>query len=295
MATVGKKTTGEKIFDTFNIVIMLFMMLITLYPLWHVLAASFSMPSQLVQHQGILLKPLGFTLKGYDLVFKNPNIISGYQNTIFYVVVGTLCNLFMTSLGAYALSRKGVALNKFVTILIVITMFFGGGLVPRFLVIKDLGLLDKRMAMILPGLISAWNLIIMRTSFAAIPDSLEESAKMDGANDFTVLFRIILPLSKPIIAVMTLYYGVAHWNQWVDAMIFLRDRSLYPLQLILREILIVNSTDTMLQEASAMETEMYAELIKYSTIIVATAPILCVYPFLQKYFMKGVMVGAVKQ
>lgn len=263
----------------------------------YVLFASFSEPLRLTEHQGIIWKPLGFTLKGYKMVFRNPNILSGYSNTIFYVAVGTVVNLFMTSLGAYVLSRKNVLLTNFMMFLITFTMFFSGGLVPSYLLMQKLHLVNKRAAMILPGAISTWNLIVMRTSFMSLPDSLEESARIDGANDFIILFRIILPLSKALLAVMALFYAVGHWNSWFNAMLYLRKRHLYPLQLILREILITNDTSSMQMAQSGgdmLNENIYRALIQYSTVIVATVPILCIYPFLQKYFVEGVMIGAIK-
>jgi putative aldouronate transport system permease protein len=291
---VIKRTWGEKIFDVVNVLIMLLLVVVCVYPILYVFFASLSDSDRLLAHSGLLLKPLGFNTDAYMKVFKNPDIIRGYGNTIFIVVVGVFLNVFITSLGAYVLSRKDAYFKGILMKLITFTMFFGGGLIPMYLTIKDLGLLNKIWALIIPGLISTYNLIIMRTSFMAIPDSLEESAKLDGANDFTILFRIILPLSKPVIAVMVLYYGVSHWNSWFSAMVYLRDRTLYPLQLILREILINNSTANMTGTAGIGEAALIGESIKYATIMVATLPILAVYPFLQKYFVKGVMIGALK-
>lgn len=294
---VGKRTIGEKIFDSMNVIFMIFMMIICAYPMLYVLFASISDPSALSQHQGILYRPLGFTLKGYKLVLDNPNITMGYVNTIFYVVVGTAVNLLVTSIGAYVLSRKNLFWGSLIMFMITFTMFFGGGLIPYYLTIQKLGLLNKRLALIIPGAISTWNLIVMRTSFMSIPDSLEESARIDGANDFTILFRIILPLSKATLAVMALFYAVGHWNGWFNAMIFLRDRKLFPLQLFLREILISNDTNTMqrITDMSQLgEQDLYKSLVQYCTVIVATVPILFIYPFLQKYFVKGVMIGSIK-
>lgn len=219
-------------------------------------------------------------------------IFLSYQNTVIYVVLGTVINIFMTTLGAYGLSRKNVLLSNAIMFFIVFTMFFSGGLIPMYLLMQNLSLINTRWAMWLPGMIGTTNLIIMRTSFKAIPSSLEESARIDGANDFVILYRVIVPLSKPVIAVMLLYYGVGHWNSWFNAMIYLQDRNLYPLQLILREILIDSTTDVI--ELGGDDSEPIAQTIKYATIMVATVPILCVYPFLQKYFVKGVMIGAIK-
>lgn len=293
--TSVKKTKGERIFQAVLILFMLFMIVITIYPFIYVLLSSISDSRQLMSHTGLLLSPQGFNLDAYVKVFQNPNIIGGYFNTIVIVAGGTLLNLFMTSLGAYVLSRKGVPWTRTVMLLIVFTMFFSGGLIPMYLLVNnwmDLG--NSLLALIIPGLISTWNLIILRTSFEGIPDGLIESARMDGAQDFTILFRIVIPLSLPVMAVMVLFYGVSHWNSWFSAMIYLRDRELFPLQLILREILIQNSTAYMSGDASASDVEAVGESIKYATIIVATLPILAVYPFLQKYFVKGVMIGSIK-
>ncbi|QNK56373.1 carbohydrate ABC transporter permease [Paenibacillus sp. PAMC21692] len=293
--TSVKKTKGERIFQAILVLFMLFMIVITLYPFIYVLLSSISDSRQLISHTGLLLAPQGFNLDAYVKVFQNPNIIGGYLNTIVIVLGGTLLNLFMTSLGAYVLSRKGVPWTRTVMLLIVFTMFFSGGLIPMYLLVNNwLDLGNSLLALIIPGLISTWNLIILRTSFEAIPDGLIESARMDGAQDFTILFRIVLPLSLPVMAVMVLFYGVSHWNSWFSAMIYLRDRELFPLQLILREILIQNSTAYMSGDASASDVEAVGESIKYATIIVATLPILAVYPFLQKYFVKGVMIGSIK-
>lgn len=293
---MAKRSSGEKAFAVLNVFVMFFLIVVCLYPILYVVAASLSDPARLMQHEGLLVKPLGFTLKGYEMVLNDPRILSGYANTLYYVVFGTLINLILTSLGAYTLSRKGLLFGNIIMIVIVFTMFFSGGLIPNYLLVKGLGLVNTRWALILPGAVSVYNMIVMRTSFAGIPASLEESAKMDGANDFTVLVRIILPLSKAVIAVMVLFYGVGHWNAWFNAMIYLRDRSLYPLQLILREILLMNASDNMTAESGIGQGDisMYKVLIQYSTIVVATVPILCLYPFIQKYFTKGVMIGALK-
>lgn len=291
-----KKSKGEITFDIVNTFIMLFMMFICLYPILYVLFASLSDPNRLIRHRGPLISSLGFTLKGYELVLKNPSIGSGYINTIFYMITGTAVNLIMTSLGGYVLSRKNAFWVDKMMMMIVFTMFFGGGLIPYYLLIRRLGMINTAWAMIIPGAIWTWNLIIMRTSFQAIPVSLEESAKIDGASDIVVLTRIILPLSLPVIAVMALFYGVGHWNAWFNAMIFLRKRSMYPLQLILREILVQNTSDNLsvLTDVNQSELDIYRTLVQYCTIMVATLPVLFIYPFLQKYFVKGVMVGAIK-
>lgn len=287
-----KRSVGERVFNIFNIIFMLLLMFVMIYPILFVALASLSSPSLIMSHKGLLLWPKGFSLGSYKAIFNYKMIFLSYQNTVIYVVLGTAINIFMTTLGAYGLSRKNVLLSDAIMFFIVFTMFFSGGLIPMYLLMQNLSLINTRWAMWLPGMIGTTNLIIMRTSFKAIPSSLEESARIDGANDFVILYRVIVPLSKPVIAVMLLYYGVGHWNSWFNAMIYLQDRNLYPLQLILREILIDSTTDVI--ELGGDDSEPIAQTIKYATIMVATVPILCVYPFLQKYFVKGVMIGAIK-
>ncbi|ETT58059.1 carbohydrate ABC transporter permease [Paenibacillus lautus] len=289
------RSVSEVLFDSANVILLCLLSIITLYPFLYVLFASISTPAEFVQHRGILLWPKGFSLDSYRMVFENPNIIRSYLNTIFYVVVGTTLNILMTALGAYGLSRKNVMWKGAIMMLIVMTMFFDGGLIPKYLLVKNMGLLDTYWALIIPSAMTTWNLIIMRTAFQGVPDALEESARIDGATDWTILFRIIIPLSLPVIAVMVLFYGVWHWNKWFDALIYLRDRDLFPLQLILREILIQNDTSSMMTSVGGGDRMPVGETIKYATIMVATLPILFLYPFLQKYFVKGVMIGAIKE
>ncbi len=289
-----KRSNGEKVFSVFNTVLLLFISFITLYPLLYVVFASVSDPLRLVQSRGILWHPLGFTSTAYRMVLQNRAIGTGYLNTLFIVVVGTTLNVAITAIAAYVLSRENYFWKRLFNLFVVVTMLFSGGLIPFYITIQRLGLMDTRWALILPTLLSTYNLMIMRTSFAGIPASLEESAKLDGASDITVLFRIILPLSKAVIAVMILFYGVSHWNSWFNAAIFLRDRDKYPLQLILREILISNDTSAMGNDLGAADQEMISENIKYATIVVSTLPVMCIYPFVQKYFVTGVMVGSVK-
>lgn len=295
--SVKSKSPLNRIADITIIVILGIVSLICLYPIIYVVFASFSDSSLLERYNGFLIRPLGFSVGAYRAVFANLEIWRTYLNTIIYVVFGTALSVILTSLGAYAITRKNFLWRKFVLIMVLITMFFNGGLIPTFLLVKKIGLYDNMGAVILPTAISAWNLFIMRTSFAAIPASIEEAATIDGANQFQIFTKIVLPLSMSVIAVMILYYGVAKWNAWFEAMIYLRDRNLYPLQLVLREILIANSTEDMMLtlDVSSADGQKVSESIKYATIVVATIPILCVYPFLQKYFVKGVMVGSVKE
>ena len=287
---VIKKSAGEYVFDAFNYLFLTVLTLLTLYPLLYVLFASLSDGTALMQNPGVLLRPAGFSLAAYRNVLSNPNIVSGYVNTIYIVVVGTTINIVMTSMGAYVLARKDFYWKNFITGIIIFTMFFGGGLIPTFLLIRDLGMMHTHWALIIPGAISVFNMIIMRTTFQTIPESLVESARIDGANEFTILFKLIIPLSLPTIAVMILRYGVGHWNSWFDALIYLGDRrSLWPLQLFLREVLIQNQNQT-----DQMDVDFIAETVRYATIVVATVPILLAYPFLQKYFVKGIMIGSLK-
>jgi putative aldouronate transport system permease protein len=286
---------GDIVFTTLNGVFMTVVVVLTLYPFLYVLFASVSEPVAMGQHIGFLLAPLGFSLASYRLVLRNPMITGGYLNTLLYMTTGTALNLLLTSLGAYVLSRRKLLLRNFIMFIIVVTMFFSGGLIPFYLIVRSLGLADKIWAMILPTAISSYNLIVMRTAFAQLPDSMEESARMDGANDFRILFQIYIPLCMAVVAVMILFYSVGHWNAWFNAMIFMRTRQKYPLQLILREILVASTTQDMTTGAAAVDQEPIGETIKYATIIVATLPIVCVYPFLQRYFIRGVMIGALKE
>ncbi len=292
---VEKRSISEHIFDTFNVVLMLFIIVVTLYPFIYVLFASLSDPAAMVAHSGILLKPAGQpTLASYGMVLSNSSIGSGYRNTLFLVIVGTAINVLMTSFGAYVLSRRGYMGKRALNFFVVFTMFFSGGLIPFYLTVKDVGLLDSLWALIIPKCIATYNMIIMRTAFQGVPDSIEESAHLDGANDFTILFRMFWPLTLPTMAVMILFYAVDHWNAWFNAMVFIQTRAKYPLQLILREILISSDTSQMTTTVGSLDTGIVGETIKYSTIIVATIPVLAIYPFLQRYFVKGIMIGAVK-
>jgi len=282
------------IVDIIIILLLTVLCLLTIYPIIYVFFASLSDGEALQLHTGLLIRPIGFSLEAYKAVLSNPVIITGYKNTIFYVIVGTSINLMLTSLGAYALSRKDFYIGKFITIGIIITMQFSGGLIPTYILVHNL-LGSTRWTMLLPGAIATMNLIIMRTSFQSIPESVIESARIDGASDVTILNKIVLPLSKPVLAVMTLYYGVAHWNQWFQASIYLRDRNLFPLQLFLREIVLQNQLDETVMGMEAGMAVNMGEVVKYATIMVAIIPVLIVYPFLQKHFTKGVMLGAVKE
>ena len=289
-----KRSLGEKIFNVFNILFLTALSLVMLYPFMYVVFASISDPMQFLQHKGIMLKPAGFSLLAYQKVFAKAEIWQGYGNTLFYSVVGTLVNMILTITLGYGLSKKELKFAKPIMLLIVFSMYFSGGMIPTYMVVRNLGLLDSRWAIILPTAISTFNLIIMRTAFEAVPQSIEEAALIDGASHMRLLVKIIIPLTMPTIAVLILYYASAHWNAWFTSAIYLRNKSLYPLQLYLREILIINEQQDMVMASDSAEQLALGSVIKYATIIVATVPMLLVYPYLQRYFAKGVMVGAVK-
>lgn len=289
------------IFDSIKYVLLILLTIACLYPILHIIFASVSEPNSLMAHQGVLLKPLGFTLDGYRLVFKDNSILIGYRNTIFYVVLGTAVNMVMTIMGAYVLSRRGLYFKKPLMIIITITMFFGGGLIPWFLLVKDIGLYNNIWAMVLPTALNTWNMIILRTGFEALPIDLEEAATIDGASQADILFRVIIPLSKASLAVIFLYYLVGNWNSWFNAMVLLKDRPKFPLQLLLKEILVMNDSSVSsvgsaggVSINSVQGATAYRELVKYCAIVISTMPILTIYPFLQKYFVKGVYVGSIK-
>ncbi len=290
-----KNSLSRNLFLAFDVLVMSAFAIVCLYPMLYVLFASFSDSGALMEHQGLLLKPLGFNIEAYKAVAADVRIISGYKNTLFVLVVGVIVNLFMTSLAAYFLSRKNVMFKKPIMIMMIFTMYFSGGMIPQFLNVRDLGLLDSLWALILPGAISTYNMIIMRTNFESIPESLEEAAYLDGATHMQILWHVILPLSKAVMAVMVLYYGVAHWNSWFNAAIYLPNRTdKHPLQLVLRGILLQSDAASAGDSGSMGDAYSIAESIKYAIIVVATVPILVIYPLIQKYFAKGVMIGAVK-
>jgi putative aldouronate transport system permease protein len=290
-----RQSFGERFFNFFNVSVLTFLLFATLYPFLYVVFASMSDAGLLLKHRGLLLKPLDPNFETYRIVFRNPILFSSYLNTIIYVVCGTTLSLLLTIFGAYALSRKNVLLRMPIMFFIVFTMWFSGGMIPLFLLVRNLHLLNNRLALVLPNAVSTYNLIVTLTYFKSIPDSIEESAKIDGASDYTIMFRIIVPLAIPVIAVITLFYSVNIWNAWFHAMIFLNKRELFPVQLILREILILNDATGVMGGAVAQGDQIQiAETIKYATAVVATLPILMVYPFVQRYFVKGIMIGAIK-
>jgi putative aldouronate transport system permease protein len=294
MWNYGKKSIGSKIFDSFNSLFLIIIAIVTIYPFIFVLFSSFSDPMRLAQHRGLLLAPLGFNVQGYVLAFKTDTLLRGYAVTAFLVTVGTACNLFMTVLFGYVLSRRGMLWGKFLTVMVVITMFFSGGLIPSFLVVRAVGLYDSLWALILPSLISTYLLIIMRTAITGVPAELEESGRLDGASEFTVLLRIVMPMIVPTIAALGLFYAVGHWNSWSNALIYIKTQDKYPLQLVLRTILIQSQSGSATSGYEVSQTDAYKRLLKYSVVIISIVPVMCIYPFIQKYFTTGIMIGAVK-
>ena len=291
---IGRKPT-ELIADVIIIIAMLALMFITVYPLLYTLFASFSDAKGLLKFEGPLWGPLKpYTLRGYELTFQNAKLGVSVLNTLFYVIVGTFMGLIITGMAAFVLSRKNFMLKNIIMKLIMFTMFFSGGIIPLFFVVRNIGIYDTRWAFLLPWAMSAYNMIIMRTFFLGIPESLEESATLDGATDLQIFFRIYVPLSTAVIAVIAMYYGVAWWNSWYQSLVFQPTSTLWPLQMILREVLITNTKSATTDVTSMAEESYTRELVKYCTVVVSTVPILVIYPFLQRYFVKGVMVGSIK-
>lgn len=302
MASAVKETRADKVFVFCNYIYLILAFIVVAYPIVYIISASISDP-KLVNSGEMWLFPKGITFEGYARVFDNAKIWSGYKNTIIYTVVGTLVNLIVTLPAAYALSRKDFVGRNFFMAMFMVTMFFGGGLVPGYLLVKNLGLINSMWALILPGAASVWNIIVARTFFqSTIPNELQEAAQIDGCTNMRLFIKIVLPLSAPIIAVMALFYGVGHWNSYFGALIYLNDEAKYPLQMILRQILVLQemSAETTgaavnSSVAAAMNNKAeVASLIKYAVIIVSTLPVIVVYPFLQRYFVQGVMIGSVK-
>ncbi|WP_152402039.1 carbohydrate ABC transporter permease [Paenibacillus cellulositrophicus] len=290
------ESKGDRIFNVINYVVLILVTLVVLYPLVFVLSASFSDPQTVLRGE-MLLWPKGINLNSYEKIFQNKDIISGFTNTLIYTTLGTAINLVMTILAAYPLSRRDFVGRNGIMALLVFTMFFSGGLIPTYLLIKNLGMLNTLWVMIIPNAVSIWNIIIMRTFFQqSIPHELQEAATIDGCSNIQILTRIILPLSMPIIAVTILFYAVGHWNAFFSALLYLTDKDKFPLQLVLREILIQGQTNDMVKMSteSAIKQQREVEGIKYAVLVVANIPVLVLYPFLQRYFVKGVMIGAIK-
>ena len=299
MAMVRNKSIGSRVFNFVNIVFFAFVIIACILPVWHVFCASFSDAGWVLNQSGIIWQIHDFSLTGYKLVFENANIWTGYLNTFFYVIANTALGMLLTVMGAYALSRKDFLWANPVMLGISFTMLFSGGIIPSYILVTQyLDMYDSRWALIIPTCMNAFNLILIRTALQNVPASLEESSMLDGAGRFTILFRIMLPLIKATLATVVLYFVIGNWNSWFNAMIYLRTRSKFPLQLVLREILITASdaatTGTVTSSTETGDTALYRQLTQYCTIIVSTVPIFIFYPFIQKYFESGVMIGAIK-
>ena len=288
---------ADPLFNIVSIGILVIAVMMIIYPLYFIVIASVSDPNLIAQGK-VWLLPNGFTLEGYETLFANDAMLRGFGNSLLYTAVGTLVSVSITLTTGYALSRRDMPGRSLFMILFVITMFFDGGLIARYLVVRDLGLLDTMWAVILPGAVGVWNLIIARTFFETnVPPELREAAQIDGANDFRFFFGIALPLTKPLIALMAMTHIVAYWNSYFDAMIYLNDETMYPLQLVLRNVLVESQASASLDTGSIdsyAAAQRLGELIKYGMIVVSTVPLLIIFPFLQKYFVKGATLGALK-
>lgn len=281
------------LFSVVNAVILLAVVAVTLYPFLYMAAVSLSKDIYVMKGE-VMIWPKGFNLDMYKIVLHDSRILQAYGNTILYTTLGTAISLFITSLGAYSLSKKELPFYRSFTLLVLFTMFFGGGMIPTFLVVKSYGLMDTVWGMVLPAAVSTWNLLIMRTFYGGVPAELEESGKIDGLNELGVFFKIVLPLSKAIFATIGLFYAVAMWNNFTLPLLYLRNPDLFPLQVVLRNIVLAGQLNSADAASIGGDSVIVEESLKYATIMVATLPILAVYPFLQKYFVKGGMVGAVK-
>ena len=296
--TIIKDTFSDKIFLSVLYIVLTLCFAVVAYPLIYVLSASFSSPNAVITGK-VLLLPVQPTLMGYEAVFKNRQIITGFTNSLMYMVVGTAVNLAMTICAAFPLSRKEFYGRGVFTAVFVFTMYFSGGLIPTYLLIRSLQLLDTFWVMIIPTALSVWNVVICRTFLQTnIPDALFEAAMIDGCAEFRFMLRIVIPLSAPVLAVLALFYGVGHWNAFFNAMIYLRSANRFPLQMVLRSILIQNQFDLNMMSGENFEALLrrqgLIDLLKYSVIVVASVPVLCIYPLVQRYFVSGVMIGALK-
>lgn len=290
-----KESFIDRIFIGLVYLFLIAILIVILFPLLHIVSASFSSPAAVTSGK-VWLWPVDFTLIGYKAVFQNSDIWVGFGNSLFYTVFGTLLNVSFTVMLAYPLARRTFYGRNVIMLILVFTMFFDGGMIPNYLLIKGLGILDTRWAMILPGALAVFQVIIARTFFQSLPDELAEAAEIDGCSDFKFFLQVVLPLSKPIIAVLFLMYAVGHWNAYFNALIYLKDSSMFPLQIFLRNLLILNSENSdMYRDINNMMVQQgLKDLLKYSLIVVSSVPVLIIYPFVQKHFVKGVMIGSLK-
>lgn len=290
-----KSTAEDKAFNLFNDILLTFAVLIVLYPLIYILSSAFSSPEAVSQGR-VVFFPVDFSLRGFEEVFSHKAIVTGFANSIYYTVVGTAVNIVMTIAAAYPLSRKKMPGRRFLLFLFTFTMLFNGGLIPSYLLTSKLGLINTRAVMIIPTAINVFNVIICRTFFeTTIPDEITEAAMIDGCSHTRFILRIAVPLSKAILAVMVLYYGLGHWNSYFQAFLYISDKSKFPLQIVLRDILILNQVNDIISDPLLYQAKAgMAQLLKYALIVVASAPFMIAYPFVAKHFVKGVMIGAVK-
>ncbi|GBF76879.1 hypothetical protein PA598K_05389 [Paenibacillus sp. 598K] len=288
------RSKGDRVFDLLNGAFFLVVLAIVLYPLYFIVIASISDPGK-VNTGAVWFWPIDMTLEGYRKIFEHEALWNGYRNSVLYTLVGTAINVGLLMTGGYALSRKDVPGRNIITLLIVFTMFFQGGIIPTYLIVRDLGMLNTIWALVIPNAVSVYHLIVVRTYFeTTIPLEMLEASKVDGCNNTRFFLRIVLPLSLPIIAVMVLFSAVVHWNSYFSALIYLRDESMYPLQMVLREILVRNSAQELMNVEDMAAQQDFSELIKYGVVIVSSLPVLILYPFVQRYFIKGVMIGSIK-
>ena len=292
---LNKRGPFDIVFDGLIYLFMLLFFIIVAYPILYVLALSFSSREAVLNNE-VYIIPVGFNFDNYKLVLKHEFLPKAFLNSVFYTVFGTLYSMILTILGAYALSRKNYFGRDFIMFLIAVTMMFGGGMIPSYMLIKNLGLLNTRLALIIPFAVSQYNLIVMRTYMQQIPSAIEESAKLDGANDFVILFRIFVPMSKPVIATITLFYAAGQWNDFFSGLIYLDDKNKFPLQLVIRDLLITQNDATLNQGLAAQQgmPSLTPGGFRAAIVVVTVLPLLVVYPFIQKYFVKGVMLGSIK-
>ncbi|MBW7458003.1 carbohydrate ABC transporter permease [Paenibacillus sepulcri] len=289
-----RESLGDRIFLTIVYILLIAVLLVVLYPLIYIFSSSLSSPNA-VSSGRVWLFPIDFSLVGYKAVLENSQVLTGYGNSLFYVIAGTLISVSLTVVLAYPLSRRSFFGRNALMIFIVFTMLFSGGLIPMYLVVKQLGMIDTRWALLIPQAIWVWQVIITRTFFqSSIPDELVEASEMDGCSDLRFMWSIVIPLSKPIIAVLVLMYAVGQWNAYFDALIYLKSQALHPLQLVLRNILILNTATGNMEASEMLKRQQMADLMKYSLIVVASLPVLIIYPFVQRYFVQGMLIGSVK-
>ncbi len=293
---LNEEGKGYRVFTVCNYILLALVVFVTAYPLWYVIIASFSDPYAMLQDYGLMWLPkFPLSLETYRFAMINPLVLTGMRNTLFVVVVGVAVNMVFTCLGAYVMSLRRAILRKPLTVMFIFTMYFNGGIIPTYLNVQSFGLMNSLWSVIIPFAINTYNMLILRSAFSAIPDSLIEVARIDGASHLRILLQIFLPLSGATLAVMVLYYAVGHWNAWFYAMLFIQRPALYPLQVVLRQIILLNqNANTTAAALTDSGSAMMLELVKYALIVISSLPILVLYPFLQRFFTKGVMIGAIK-